>query len=138
MTGALQFLFLPRHPNFGAAGLFPIMPIELHDQARAVPALGLLDTGSSINVMPYDIRLQLGLDWAQQKFALRLGGVLAGVLTFAVQVKVTVGTFPTVELIFGWAQSNQVPLILGQTNFFDEFDVCLFRARGLFEVKPKS
>jgi|GEM_PF-3158502 len=28
-------------------------------------------------------------------------------------------------------------LILGQANFFLEFDVCFFRARSEFEVRPK-
>ena len=29
------------------------------------------------------------------------------------------------------------PLLLGQVNFFMEFDVCLFRSGGSFEVRPK-
>jgi len=28
-------------------------------------------------------------------------------------------------------------LILGQTNFFLEFDVCFYRSKQEFEVKPK-
>ena len=32
---------------------------------------------------------------------------------------------------------DAVPLLLGQTNFFDEFDVCFFRSRAEFEVRPK-
>jgi hypothetical protein len=46
--------------------------------------------------------------------------------------------FPPVRLAFAWAQSNAVPVLLGQVNFFMEFDVCLFRSAGHFEVKPKS
>ena len=30
------------------------------------------------------------------------------------------------------------PLILGQANFFLEFDVCFYRSKLEFEIKPKS
>lgn len=46
--------------------------------------------------------------------------------------------FPTIDLAFAWTQAPNVPLILGQANFFFEFDVCFFRARSEFEVRPKQ
>ncbi|MEQ9621586.1 MAG: hypothetical protein RLO37_06490 [Coleofasciculus chthonoplastes F1-TOW-03] len=42
------------------------------------------------------------------------------------------------ELLFAWVQRPNTPLILGQTNFFLEFDVCFYRSKLEFEVKPKS
>ncbi len=36
------------------------------------------------------------------------------------------------------SQAEEVPLILGQVNFFLEFDVCLFRAQSRFDVSPKT
>jgi hypothetical protein len=138
MTAPLQFPFLPLRPHQGPADLFPLLPITLQHQTTSVPALGLLDTGVSVNVLPYDLGLQLGFDWDQQKFAISLGGILASVPAWAVQFGAMVGTFPPVSLSFAWTKSNQTPLILGQTNFFPEFDVCLYRSRGVFEVKPKA
>ncbi len=49
-----------------------------------------------------------------------------------------VGSYTPVQLAFAWSQSNQAALILGQTNFFFEFEVCFYRAAGKFEVDPKS
>ena len=49
----------------------------------------------------------------------------------------TVGKFPPVQLAFAWTRSNAVPVLLGQVNFFMEFDVCFYRSRLVFEVKPK-
>ncbi len=46
--------------------------------------------------------------------------------------------FPMVSLAFAWTQATDVPLILGQANFFFEFDVCFFRARSEFEICPKK
>jgi len=49
-----------------------------------------------------------------------------------------IGDLPVVKLAFAWIRTNDVPLILGQTNFFMEFDVCFYRSRLEFEVKPRS
>jgi hypothetical protein len=49
-----------------------------------------------------------------------------------------IGELPAVRLAFAWVRESGVPLILGQTNFFMEFDVCFYRSRLEFEVKPKS
>ncbi len=137
MTAPQQFPFLPPRPYLGQVDLFPLMPITLQYRTQSVSVPGLLDTGASVNILPHDTGLQLGLDWGQQQFAIPLGGILAAVPAWAVQVEATVGTFPPVQLIFAWTQSNQTSLILGQTNFFMEFDVCFFRSRGFFEVQPK-
>jgi hypothetical protein len=49
-----------------------------------------------------------------------------------------VASFPPVELAFAWTQATDVPMILGQVNFFMEFDVCFFRSQAAFEVNPKG
>jgi hypothetical protein len=54
-----------------------------------------------------------------------------------VVLSATVGPFAPVRLAFAWTRAENVPLILGQMNFFLEFEVCFFRARGLFEIQPK-
>ena len=53
-------------------------------------------------------------------------------------VTATVARFAPVRLVFAWTRADDVRLLLGQTNFFLEFDACFFRARLEFEVKPKS
>ena len=37
-----------------------------------------------------------------------------------------------------WTRNNEVPVILGQVNFFMEYDVCFFRSRSAFEIRPKG
>jgi hypothetical protein len=46
-------------------------------------------------------------------------------------------SLPPVRLAFAWAHTDAVSVILGQVNCFLEFDVCFFRFRGFFEVRPK-
>lgn len=46
--------------------------------------------------------------------------------------------FAPVNLAFAWVQSDKVPLILGQTNFFMKFDVCFYRSLLEFEIRPNQ
>ena len=48
-----------------------------------------------------------------------------------------IGEFAPTELVFAWVRNQNVPLILGQTNFFLEFDICFYRSKSEFEVNPK-
>ena len=41
-------------------------------------------------------------------------------------------------LAFAWARAENIPVILGQTNFFMEFDVCFYRSKMEFDVNPKA
>jgi hypothetical protein len=99
---------------------------------------GLLDTGSAVNVLPYDVGGQLGAVWEHHTIPVRLTGNLAREEARVLIVSANVGNFPTVRLAFAWTRTNMVPVILGQVNFFLEFDVCFFRSRSVFEVKPKE
>lgn len=49
-----------------------------------------------------------------------------------------VADFSLVRLVFAWVNRLNVPLILGQTNFFMEFDVCFYRSKLEFKVNLKS
>lgn len=52
-------------------------------------------------------------------------------------VTCTVNPLPPVQLAFEWTTNQQVPLILGQVNFFTEFDVCFLRSNNVIEVRPQ-
>jgi hypothetical protein len=100
--------------------------------------LFLVDTGSSLNVLPYSVGIRLGLDWDAQTFPLpSLTGNLKGLPAFGVMLDCIVQPFQPVKLAFAWTSSDQVPVLLGQTNFFAEFNVCFYGSQNLFEVSPK-
>jgi hypothetical protein len=132
-----QFPYLDRDPSANGAGLMPYMTLSLSHQKQTVAVEGLLDSGAVVNVIPYEVGLQLGFVWDQQTIPVRLGGNLALAEARAVAVTGTVGRLPPVLLAFAWTRSQTVPVILGQLNFFQEFDVCFFRSRALFEVRSK-
>jgi hypothetical protein len=138
MNGAARFPFVDANPSQPGTSLLPLMPLVLAQGGRRLDAVGLLDTGAAVNVLPYSFGKQLGFVWEEQKTPLVLSGNLASLPARGVLITAVVAHFAPVRLVFAWTQADDVRLILGQTNFFLEFDACFFRARSEFEVKPKS
>ena len=86
-------------------------------------------------MLPYATGLQLGGLWENQKATLKLAGNLGGFTAQPVFVMATIGDFAPIRLVFAWSRSDNLPLILGQMNFFMEFEVCFFRKQQEFEIK---
>lgn len=97
----------------------------------------MLDTGADVNVLPYSLGLLLGANWDEQKTAIRLSGNLANVEARGLLLEAKISDFPAVKLALAWTYAENIPVILGQVNFFLEFDICFFRSRSLFEIAPK-
>lgn len=134
---AEQFSYVLRDSSLGSASLAPMLPLTL-SRSQSISTSGLVDSGAAINVLPYTLGVQLGFDWDQQTKEVELSGNLASVEARVVVISAAVGTFAPVRLAFAWAKTDSVSLILGQVNFFLEFDVCFFRSRSIFEVRPKQ
>lgn len=138
MRNAERYPFLSSDSSLGEASFRPYLPLTLLHQQVSVSALALLDTGASVNVLPYSIGAELGYDWDQQTTSLSLTGNLAQYEARVVLVQAVVGQFAPVQLVFAWTQATSMPLILGQVNFFMEFDVCFYRSRLEFAVGLKN
>ncbi len=138
MRNAQRYPFVSIDAALGEASFRPSLPLTLVYQQSSVTESGLLDTGASVNVLPYSVGIELGYIWERQTTALSLAGNLARYEARVVLVQAVVGQFEPVQLVFAWTQSANVPLILGQVNFFMEFDVCFYRAQLQFEISPKS
>lgn len=98
----------------------------------------LVDTGSSINVLPYKLGIDLGFVWDDSKatIPIPLGGNVNS-LAMAVSLSAIIGLLEPVELIFAWASNDRPPLILGQIDFFTEYRVCFYQDLGYFEITAK-
>jgi hypothetical protein len=135
---ALRFPFITTDSRSGEAGLLPQLPITLTHQGRSVSAQGLLDTGATVNVMPYHLGRELGTIWIEEADPIRLTGNLAQYEARPIVISASIASFSQVRLAFAWTQAADVPLILGQINFSMEFNVCFYRSQRYFEVYPKS
>jgi len=126
--------------TLGAGALaraLPRVPLELSHGERSVEVEGLVDTGSTINVLPFDYGLSLGMVWEEHNIPLTLTGALANyearaAFIWASNTRLT-GPKP-VHLSVAWTTSNEAPVMLGQTNFLMEFNVCFYVSQGFFEV----
>ena len=138
MYDAQRFSFTQGFDAFGVPDALPQMPLQLTYRDSEVEVLALLDTGASVNVLPYRVGLELGATWEEQTTSVTLAGNLASVEARGLLLSANVGNFNPVPLVFAWSQSNDIPLLLGRMNFFLEFDVCFYRSQLFFEVRPKS
>jgi hypothetical protein len=138
MRNAERFAFTAADSKLVEASFQPYLPITLtyHGQSRTVSSL--LDTGATVNVLPYQVGLDLGTVWEQMSVPVQLTGNLAQFEARALIVSASVGRFAPVRLVFAWTQATNVPVLLGQVNFFMEFDVCFYRSQLAFEIRPKQ
>lgn len=122
----------------GEIGSLPRLPLNLSLGSQSLNVMGLVDSGSTVNVIPFDMGVQLGAVWNQRKATMRLAGSLGRFPAQPLFVVADIGDLPPTRLAFAWVRTNDAPLILGQMNFFLEFEVCFFRASLEFEIKPRS
>jgi hypothetical protein len=137
MADKVRFAFTEVDPKLGALSTLPYLPIILTYQNKSIRVSGLLDTGSSVNVLPYEMGLSLGAVWERQTLAIPLGGNLARFEARALVLTANIDEFSSVDLAFAWTQDRNAPLILGHMNFLLEFDVCFYRSELAFEISPK-
>ena len=130
------FPYIPIASGRGDTFLMPFVPLQLRlKDGEAVQAHGLLDSGATVNVLPYQLGVRLGAVWEAQTVRVTLTGNLAGHEARALLVRAGVAGFASVPLVFAWTRAETVPLLQGQVNFFEAFDVCFHRTRRQFELE---
>lgn len=137
-AGRTKPVLFAYHPAGAPAseGTLPFLPLVLQHGTRVLTVYGLLDSGASVNVLPYSVGLQLGAEWNAQGQSLTLGGNLAAAPAKGLVLSATVATFAPVRLVFAWSRLDTTPVILGQMNFFQLFAVRFIGAEQQFEVQP--
>ena len=138
MLNGQRFNFIEKVDSAGRSVVMPYLPLRLTNGSQSIEVLALLDTGASVNVLPYDMGLQLGAVWEKQIVKIPLSGNLSHNEAKGLVLSGTVGNFSSTLFAFAWTQSNDSPVILGHMNFFTEFNVCFYRHELFFEVNPVS
>jgi hypothetical protein len=62
----LRFPYVRMAPGLTAASELAWLPVRLSTSWNAVELSGLLDTGATVNMLPYPVGVELGLVWDQQ------------------------------------------------------------------------
>lgn len=55
MLNGQRYQFIERTDSLGRASIMPYLPLTLTNGNRSLEVIALLDTGASVNVLPYDI-----------------------------------------------------------------------------------
>lgn len=128
-----RYRFTARDPAAGAASLAPLLPLRLRMNGNEEVAVGLIDSGAAVSVLPWSVGARLGGD-GDAAPPVTLSGNLASSEARVLVCEGLVGSFAPRRLAFAWSRSDAVPVLLGQVNFLAAFDVLLSRAGGWFEV----
>jgi hypothetical protein len=119
MTQILKFPF--QLTPSGVA--MPYIPVQLESNAKAVQVMALLDTGAMVNAMPHRVGKALGLDWELGDPS-ELGGNIGKAPSKVFTVFATIASLKPIQLEINWSQSDDLPVIFGQIDFFTQFDAC--------------
>ena len=137
MITSNSFPYVQRDATFGEYSLLPYVPLQLAANGFVEFETALLDTGATVNVLPYEIGVNLGFEWSEQDTVLHLAGNLAPFEARAVALTVTIDPFLPILMAFAWTSALKCPLIMGQTNFFQEYDVCFYRSQKTFTISRR-
>jgi len=55
MLDSQRFSFTERIDSLGRSSVMPYLPITLSNGPNSIEVMALLDTGASVNVLPYEI-----------------------------------------------------------------------------------
>jgi hypothetical protein len=137
MAEVTRFPFIWITNALGESVRRPIVPIVLIYGSKSLSTTALIETGADVSVLPHGIGLELGANWDDQKITLELSGNLSRFEARGILISAPIGTLKPARLAFDWTQSEQARLILGQTNFFDEFAVCIHRFEDTFDIESR-
>jgi hypothetical protein len=138
MLNGQRYSFTERTDSLGRSVIMPYLPLTLAVGARSLEVTALLDTGASVNVLPYEIGIQLGAVWDNQTVSIPLSGNLARSESRGLVVSAAISHFPPILLGFAWTKLKDTPVILGHMNFFAEFNACFYRHELAFEICPRK
>ena len=57
----MRFTYSTTDPSQDAFDSLPRLPLRLRADSRAIDVMGLVDSGATVNVLPYEVGLQLGM-----------------------------------------------------------------------------
>ena len=134
MSAVEQFPYCDRNPASGGLDLMPDLPIILPSVLQPIwRGIGWTAMRPSVYC-----HIRWAFNLASPGTPKRRQSLLlehwAHVHPRGIVVEVEVGNLPLQCLAMAWANSDQVPFLLGQFNFFQAFDVFFFRKRGVFET----
>ena len=121
MTDKLAYPYLVRTEYVPDLVARPFLPVRIRYRQLEIQTMALLDSGSDINVLPYKLGLDLGADWDSREDIEGLEGIGGGLIAKRFVADLYIETWPSIRQIFAWARDDDIPVILGQVDFFQNY-----------------
>ncbi|WP_375494512.1 hypothetical protein [uncultured Nostoc sp.] len=112
MVDGHRFVFTERTDSLGRSSVMPYLPLTLSNGSISTEAIALLDTGASVNVLPYEIGLQLEAVWEEQTVPIQLSGNLARNEARGLVLSGKIAQFSPILLAFAWTQSRDKLIVI--------------------------
>jgi hypothetical protein len=93
----MKIRYSTTHASQRPSDSLPRLEMTLSSQGKAIGILGLVDSGSTINVLPFQAGLELGFRWDANKAGVRLSGNLALHKAMPVMAMGQVGNFDPIQ-----------------------------------------
>lgn len=134
----IRYRSIPNPDETGAYSVLPLIQICLRHGNRGRVFLALVDSGAAECIFPESMGTLLGIDVpsGKPKKYYGLANQVASGFVHSVDLQVT-GIPQSHTISAGFVSSDIVPL-LGQTGFFENYQVVFERFRRLFQVITKS
>jgi hypothetical protein len=72
----MRFRYSTTDPSQNEFDSLPRIPLILQREERSLETVGLVDSGATVSVLPYEIGTQLGAVWDYNKAIIQLAGNL--------------------------------------------------------------
>ena len=118
----------------------PFLPIRLGHGDKETTVVGLIDTGASDCLFDSDVAEDLGIDirntpLVKDYFGIDGESIPCYVHTVNFQIQ---GFSEWIEVNAGFLESKLPYPLLGQNDFFDNYEITLKRFHGRFEVRSRT
>ena len=118
----------------------PLLGVRLGSGANRTDVVGLVDTGATDCLFDRDVADDLGItladsDVKREYFGVGGQSVVGHIHTIQFQIQ---GFAEWVQIEAGFIDAKLPYQLLGQTGFFDNYEISFQRYRGRFEIKSRS
>jgi hypothetical protein len=115
----------------------PILRVKITGPSRSVEALMLLDSGADISFIPYSIGEAIGLeiDFAKRS---EVRGIGEGSVPYILaNITLSIGDIE-IPVRIGWALIEEVPLLLGRLDIFQQLSIEFREFENKIIVNPAN
>ena len=105
----MKFKYATSGPGQTDLEKLPRIPLTLSRDGHNLSAIGLVDSGATVNVLPFELGLRLGASWQDAEATLPLAGNLAAQRAIPLAAFVRVVNFAPVHLVLPGRGMRKLP-----------------------------